>query len=84
MGSVLEPQTLFPKPKQDTVWALRLESCFLNQLLELMSKRLNPKPFEVVWGDPLKGTILNPTYGSLKRDLLGRVPIPKGPPNPNS
>ena len=33
---------------------------------------------------PLKGTLLNPTYGSLKRDLIERVYIPKGPPNPNS
>ena len=29
-------------------------------------------------GDPLKGTLLNPSYGSLKRGL-----IPKGRPNPN-
>ena len=29
-------------------------------------------------------TLLNPTSGSLKRDLIERVYIPKGPPNPNS
>ena len=33
---------------------------------------------------PLKGALLNPTYGSLKRDLIERVYVPKGPPNPNS
>ena len=33
---------------------------------------------------PLKGTLLSPTYGSLKRDLIQMVYIPKGPPNPNS
>ena len=31
-----------------------------------------------------KGTLLTPTYGSLKRHLIERVHIPKGPPNPNS
>ena len=34
-------------------------------------------------GDPLKGTLLNPTSGSLKRELVERVYIiciPKGPP----
>ena len=30
------------------------------------------------------GTLLNPTSGSLERDLIERVYIPKGPPNPNS
>ena len=30
---------------------------------------------------PLKGTLLNPTYGSLKQDLLERAYTPKGPPN---
>ena len=43
--------------------------------------------FRIVLGsirDPLKGTLLNPTSGSLKRDLIERVYIPKGPPNPNS
>ena len=34
-------------------------------------------------GDPLEGT-LNPTFGSLKRNLIDRVYILKGPPNPNS
>ena len=29
-------------------------------------------------------TLLNPTSGSLERDLIERVYIPKGPPNPNS
>ena len=29
------------------------------------------------------GTLLNPTYGSLKGDLIERVYIPKGPPHPN-
>ena len=38
----------------------------------------------VVEGGPLKGTLLNPTSGSLKRDLVERVYIPDGPPNPNS
>ena len=28
---------------------------------------------------PEKGPLLNPTSGSLKRDLLERVYIPKGP-----
>ena len=31
-------------------------------------------------GDPLNGTLLNPTYGSLKRDLIESVYILKGPP----
>ena len=34
---------------------------------------------QFVLGDPLKGTLLNPTYGSLKGDLIERVYIPKGP-----
>ena len=29
---------------------------------------------------PERGPFLNPTYGSLKRDLTERVYIPKGPP----
>ena len=29
-------------------------------------------------------TLLNPTSGSLQRDLIERVYVPKGPPNPNS
>ena len=33
---------------------------------------------------PLKGILLNPTFDSLKRDLIERVYVPKGPPNPNS
>ena len=33
---------------------------------------------------PEKGTLLSPTSGSPKRDLIERVFIPKGPPNPNS
>ena len=33
---------------------------------------------------PEKGPFLNPAYGSLERDLMERVHIPKGPPNPNS
>ena len=33
---------------------------------------------------PLKGTLLNPTCSSLKGDLIERVYIPQGPPNPNS
>ena len=33
---------------------------------------------------PLKGTLLNPTYGFLNRDRIERVWIPKGPPSPNS
>ena len=34
---------------------------------------------------PLKrGTLLNPTSGSLTRDLIERVYIPRGLPNPNS
>ena len=32
----------------------------------------------------MKGTLLNPTYGSLERDRIERVYIPKDPPNPNS
>ena len=40
---------------------------------------------QVVWGDPLKGTVLKPTFGSLlKRDLIERVHIPKGAPHPKS
>ena len=41
-------------------------------------------------GFPLKGTLLNPTSGSLKRDLIERLYITKGlciakgPPNPNA
>ena len=30
------------------------------------------------------GTLLNPTCDSIKGDLIERVYIPKGPPNPNS
>ena len=33
---------------------------------------------------PLRGTLLKPTDGSLKRDLIERVYMPKSPPNPNS
>ena len=32
---------------------------------------------------PLKGTLLNPTYGALKKELIESVYIPKGPPSPN-
>ena len=32
----------------------------------------------------MKGTLLNLSYGSLKRDLVERVYIPKSPPSPNS
>ena len=32
---------------------------------------------------PLNGTLLKVAYGSLKRDLLEGIYIPKGPPNPN-
>ena len=42
---------------------------------------INPRQYE---GDPLKGTLLNPTSGALKGDLVERVFIPKGPPNPKS
>ena len=35
-------------------------------------------------GDPVKRSLLNPTCGSLKRDLAERIYIPKDPPNPNS
>ena len=33
---------------------------------------------------PLKGTLLNPSSGSLKRDLIESVYVPKGPLNPDS
>ena len=33
---------------------------------------------------PKGGALLNPTFGSLKRELIERVYIPKGLPNPNS
>ena len=32
----------------------------------------------------MKGTLLNPISGSLKRDLIERVYIPKSPPTPSS
>ena len=41
-------------------------------------------PSTVVLGRPLKGTLLNLTYGSLKGDLIERVYIPKASPNPKS
>ena len=34
-------------------------------------------------GDPFKGALLNRTCGSLEGDLIERVYIPKGPPNPD-
>ena len=41
----------------------------------------NPRKYR---GDRLKATLPNPTSGSLKRDLIERVYIPKRPPYPNS
>ena len=38
----------------------------------------------MVFGRPLKRTLLNPTSGSFKRHLIERVYVPKHPPNPNS
>ena len=35
-------------------------------------------------GGPLKGTLLSLTYGSLPRNLIERVYVPQGPPNPTS
>ena len=38
----------------------------------------------IIRGTPSRAPLLNPTFGSLKRDLIERVYIPKGPPNPSS
>ena len=38
----------------------------------------------LVLGDPLKGTLLSPAYGLIKRDLTERICIPNIPLNPNS
>ena len=33
-----------------------------------------------IWETPYRGTLLSPTYGSLKGTLFERVQFPKGPP----
>ncbi|CAE7500818.1 HERC2 [Symbiodinium natans] len=46
------------------------------------SGKLNPKPLGRIRGTLQKETLLNPLLALLNRDLIQRVCVPKGPPNP--
>ena len=67
------------KPKQFGLWGSSISG-----LPILQCRAQAPSSRRSTRETPEKGTLLNPTYGSLKRDLIERVYIPKGPPNPTS